>query len=128
VVKRTVPALVAASLLAGACAGSTSTVQGASSGIEGKVVLGPMCPVETQDSPCPAKPLAADVVVSTVDGEKVAGVRSGGDGRFRVSVPPGDYLITVEKLEGIQFVKPLPVTVQDGAFVDVTVSVDSGIR
>jgi hypothetical protein len=47
VVKRTVQALVAGSLLAGACAGSTSTVQGASSGIEGKVVLGPTCPVET---------------------------------------------------------------------------------
>lgn len=126
--KRTLLALVAASVLAGACARSTSTVPSANSGIEGTVLLGPTCPVETQDSPCPAKPFATDVVVSTVDGEKVAEVRSGDDGRFRVAVPPGEYLITVEKLEGIQFAKPLSLTVPEGAFVDVTVSVDSGIR
>jgi hypothetical protein len=121
-------ALVAASLLAGGCARSSSSSGSGGSGIQGTVLLGPTCPVETIEHPCPDKPIVADVVVSSTDGKKVAGVRSGDDGRFSVAVPPGDYVITVLDLDGMQFAKPLSVTVRDGRFVEVTVSVDSGIR
>jgi hypothetical protein len=116
-------------VLMGACAkaGSSNTRSG-DSGIYGTVLLGPTCPVETAESPCPDHPLAAEVVVSGVDGRKGAGVRSGDDGTFTGSVPPGDYVVTVAGLEGIRFAKPLSVSVPDGRFVQVTVSVDSGIR
>ena len=115
-------------MLAGGCARSSSSSGSGGSGIQGTVLLGPTCPVETIEHPCPDKPIVADVVVSSTDGKKVAGVRSGDDGRFSVAVPPGDYVITVLDLDGMQFAKPLSVTVRDGRFVEVTVSVDSGIR
>jgi hypothetical protein len=127
-VKRTLLALIAASLLAGACAASSSTTGSGESGIRGTVLLGPTCPVETIEHPCPDKPIVANVVVSSPQGKKVAGARSGDDGRFSVSVPPGDYVITVADLQGIPFAKPVSVSVPDGEFVEVTVSVDSGIR
>jgi len=120
--------MVAASLLAGACARSGSSPGSGGSGIQGTVLLGPTCPVETIEHPCPVRPIVADVVVSSTDGKRVAGVRSGDDGRFSVAVPPGEYVVTVVELNGVQFAKPLSVTVRDGRFVEVTVSVDSGIR
>lgn len=126
--KRTFLALAAVSLLAGACARSSSSPGSGDSGIQGTVLLGPTCPVETIEHPCPDRPIVAEVIVSSTDGRKVAGVRSGDDGRFSVSVPPGDYVITVGELQGIRFAKPLSVRVPDGGFVEVTVSVDSGIR
>ncbi len=111
-----------------ACSKNGSGAGNGDSGIQGRVVLGPTCPVQVVGSPCPDKPLAADVVVSNVDGREVARVRSGGDGRFSVAMAPGDYVLTVAGLKGIQFSKPLSVSVPDGRFVEVTVSVDTGIR
>ena len=84
--------------------------------------------METQASPCPDKPIAAQVVVSTTDGKQVAGIRSRSDGTFNVAVSPGQYVITVTGLKGIQFAKPVTVSVPDRTFVQVTVSVDTGIR
>jgi hypothetical protein len=127
---RRFPLFVAAllALMASCARGSVPAEGSTDSGIEGTVLLGPTCPVETIEHPCPDRPLAADVLVSTPSGEHVATVRSGADGRFRVGLAPGTYTLNVGKLRGIQFAKPLIVTVPDGGFVEVTVSVDSGIR
>jgi hypothetical protein len=72
--------------------------------------------------------LAATVVVSRPGGDEVASARSGKDGKFKVAVPPGSYEVGTENLQGIQFSKPVSVTVPANRFVEVTVSVDSGIR
>jgi major membrane immunogen (membrane-anchored lipoprotein) len=128
-VKKLVLAAMTLSLLAGACAKAGSEDAGrGDSGIQGTVLVGPTCPVQTYENPCPDKPLAATVVVSVPGGDRVATARSGKDGKFRVAVPPGTYEIGTENLQGIQFSKPVSVTVQAGRFVEVTVSVDSGIR
>ena len=126
--RRILYALIALALLTGACAKASSSSGTGDSGIRGRVLLGPTCPVETQASPCPDKPIAAQVVVSTTDGKQVAGIRSKSDGTFTVAVSPGQYVMTVTGLKGIQFAKPVTVSVPDGRFVEVTVSVDSGIR
>ena len=92
------------------------------------MLLGPTCPVESVEHPCPDRPLAADVVVSTSGGQEVATVHSGPDGKFRIGLRPGVYVLTVANRKGIQFAKPVSVTVPPRGFVEVTVSVDSGIR
>jgi hypothetical protein len=128
-VKRLFLTAVLLSLLTGACAKAGSEGGGSGdSGIQGTVLVGPTCPVQTYENPCPDRPLAATVVVIGSGGDKVATARSGKDGKFKVTVPPGIYEVGAENLDGIQFSKPISVTVPAGGFVEVTVSVDTGIR
>lgn len=64
-------------------------------GIDGTVTLGPTCPVERIDSPCPDRPYAAHITIWRGD-IQVAETRSGDDGRFRVILPPGTYRVVGE--------------------------------
>jgi len=112
-----------------ACADRASSPSG-DSGVRGTVLLGPTCPVETMESPCPDRPLP-DVQVQVLQGGDVlTTIRSDGDGRFTVALEPGDYVLQAVVQEGGpgMSAKPVDVTVTSGAFVEVTVPVDSGIR
>src|SRR6266540_2580673 len=73
-----------------ACA-DTSTIgaSGGAAGIQGKVLLGPMCPVQQAGSPCPDKPIKADIAVTASEGKTVASGRSDESGTYRISLPPG---------------------------------------
>jgi hypothetical protein len=100
------------------------------SGIRGTVLLGPTCPVETAESPCPDRPLA-DVEIRVLRGsDVVATVRSDGEGRFAVALDPGRYEVQAVVEEGGpgMSAKPVDVVVTSGVFNDVNVPVDSGIR
>jgi len=126
---RRMPALSILVLFLVACAGRGASITG-DSGIRGTVLLGPTCPVETVGSPCPDRPLA-DVEIHVLQGgDVVATVRSDGDGRFAVALDPGQYLVqaVVEPGGPGMSAKPVDVTVTSGAFTDVNVPVDSGIR
>jgi hypothetical protein len=112
-----------------ACAGRGPSSSG-DSGIRGTVLLGPTCPVETLESPCPDRPLA-DVVVRVLrGGGVVATVRSDDGGHFAVALDPGRYEVqaVVEEGGAGMSAKPVDVLVTNGAFNDVNVLVDSGIR
>jgi hypothetical protein len=118
--------LVALLLASAACA---RTPVASSSGVEGTVTIGPQCPVERADQPCPDKPFAAKLlIVRASDGKVVARTNSGADGRFRVAVAPGSYRIEDGDSQVMPFLKPVDVVVQPGAFATVSVSFDSGIR
>ncbi len=101
----------------------------APSGIAGLVLIGPMCPVVTEDNPCPDRPFAATLVIQNAWGQEVCTAWSGEDGRFRAGLPPGDYLLLpVAGAAGLPYASPLPVTVAPDLYTEVTVSYDSGIR
>ena len=111
-----------------ACAGRASS--SGDSGIRGTVLLGPTCPVETVESPCPDRPLADIEVQMLQGGDVVAAVRSDADGRFTVALDPGHYTLqaVVEAGGPGMSAKPVDVTVTSGEFLEVNVPVDSGIR
>ena len=113
-------------LAAVACAGGTAA--GAESGIRGRVLIGPQCPVEQEGSPCPDKPFEGTVQVSTESGRPVDSVKSDRNGSFEIELEPGTYVLTVAGLEGPTFAKPITVTVRTGQMTAVTVLVDTGIR
>jgi hypothetical protein len=98
----------------------------ADSGIQGIVLLGPMCPVEQASSPCPDKPIAATVRINGPQGETT--VRSGSDGRFQAALAPGHYTLQADRLQPIRTSKPIDVIVFAGRWTRSTVPVDSGIR
>lgn len=100
------------------------------SGIEGRITIGPQCPVMQVGSPCPDAPYAATVRVLR-DGTEVATGRSDEDGSFRIPVAPGRYVVDAVPLDanGIATAGTQPrVVVSAGRYTRVDLSFDSGIR
>jgi hypothetical protein len=103
------------------------------SGISGRVSLGPQCPVEQAGVPCPDKPGAnATVTVSKqlpgeayAAGPTVAQTMTDADGRYRVAVSPGAYVVTAD---AGMFCELMDVRVSDGAYARAPIPCDTGIR
>lgn len=119
-------------LVLAACAeGEPGASGGPDSGIEGRVLAGPTCPVEVVGSPCPDRPVQATVRVlaATGEGPAVTTFRSEKDGTFRVPLEPGQYLLVPEvQGTGALSARPVAVTVKPHAFAQVDVLLDTGIR
>ena len=103
------------------------------SGIAGKVVEGPTCPVESvpPQPQCAPRPLAATLRISAPGGSHVRTVHSGADGRFKLALRPGTYLVTPEPKAGSPFPRPPAaeqVRVRPGRYTRITVTYDTGIR
>ncbi len=113
---------------------SVACAQGAvgdgTSGIAGRVTIGPQCPVIQVGSPCPDVPYQAKVRVLQ-DGAEVAAGRSDQDGSFRIPLAPGRYVVDAVPLDGNGIAtagaQP-PVVVTAGGYTRVDLSFDSGIR
>ncbi len=97
-------------------------------GIDGLVLLGPLCPVVTESDPCPDRPYPATIDVRDDLGRYVTTVRSGGDGRFRVGLRPGVYQLLPEPGDPLPRAAERDVTVPEETWVEVTVYYDTGIR
>lgn len=98
------------------------------SGIRGRALAGPQCPVEVAGSPCPDAPWEGTVVaIDAASGDRHS-VETDADGRFELALAPGTYEITIDVESSPPFAKPQSVSVEAGAFTDVTVAVDTGIR
>ncbi len=98
------------------------------SGIKGLVTIGPTCPVEQPESPCPDRPYEATIQVLDEGGDVVAEVRSGADGRFEVEVPPGTYALHPVTATTPPSATDQVVEVRAGELTEVVVQFDSGIR
>ena len=97
-------------------------------GVAGVALVGPSCPVQREDDPCPDKPWQGIVVARTLSGAEAGRATTDAQGRFSIQLVPGTYsLVTLTS-----GVFPSPVSVQ----VTVTFGpghagravLDSGIR
>jgi hypothetical protein len=115
-------------LLASCASGTSTEKQG--QGIRGVVLLGPICPVENVQSPCPPKPLAdTKVEVTNERGDVLATATTDREGRFSIHLDPGTYSVQAVLVSpGPPSSHPVQVTVQPHRFAQVRVPVDSGIR
>lgn len=105
---------------------STQQALPSGSGIEGRVILWPLCPAQPQGSACPTQPVTAIVEVFPRSGERIASAVAGDDGWFQVAVSPGDYVIKA-RAEGVMCA-PVDVTVTSNQYVQVTINCDTGVR
>jgi hypothetical protein len=101
--------------------------------LTGRVTAGPVCPVERYPpaSVCADRPVSgALLVIEDGDGRKVAEVRSGADGGFRVELPPGSYRIVPQPVAGlIGTAQPVDLRLEPGASASpIAVRYDTGIR
>jgi hypothetical protein len=98
------------------------------SGIEGQVLLGPMCPVVQPGQECPDQPYQATLTVKTLDGVQIAQFHSDEQGHFRVPLVPGEYILHPESPNGIPSAGDQSFVVETGRYTQITVNYDSGIR
>jgi len=129
--RRLLPFLLAAVLVLAACGEAVPGSDGEELGtVRGAVLLGPMCPVETEASPCPDEPVSGELVQLVQGTTVVATATSDEQGRFSFRAEPGDYRLmwAPEGDVGIRFAKPVEVSVVAGETVTADLLVDTGIR
>ena len=115
-------------ILLTACGSADLLGPSALQGIDGIVLLGPQCPVQGPGNVCPDRPYQAWIDVRGSGGGRVTRVRSGEDGRFRVGLRPGRYVLEPESGSPFPTASEQEVDVEDGVYAEVIVSFDTGIR
>jgi hypothetical protein len=100
--------------------------------LSGRVTAGPTCPVVTEppDPACEDRPVSGAALVVLSDGSEVARVQSDAEGGFSVQLPPGEYRLVPQPVEGLMgTAPPLDVLLVAGTEPDpVEVVYDTGIR
>lgn len=109
-----------------ACSGNSPATP--DSGVEGKVVIGPVCPVEQQGESCPDRPYQAMLTVNNPNGEKIVQMETDEDGYFKIPLEPGNYILVPESEDLLPFATEQPFTVTEGQYTQLTIAFDSGIR
>ena len=119
-------------------AASSSGTAGVDSGVSGEVVLGPVQPVQQIGAPntvpvaaevqVRAAPAAAKGQTTAAPSSLIATVATGADGKFRIALAPGSYLLTpvsaTSQVSGIAVL----VTITAHAYTSVVLQIDTGIR
>ena len=107
----------AALLLVGCSAASPAAMV-----VTGRIDLGPLCPVERVDSPCPVPPEAfAGVEAVATSGEAQVRAPVAGDGTFTLTLADGSWEVTATA--GMSCA-----TVQVTTAAPIVIACDTGIR
>jgi hypothetical protein len=115
-------------LVSASCASDALLGPEAPQGIEGLVLIGPQCPVQSLEDPCPDLPHQATIDVRDSDDGWVTQVRSGANGTFRVGLRPGMYTLHPRSGDPFPTAVDVDVEVLPGQYAQVTISFDTGIR
>jgi hypothetical protein len=99
------------------------------SGVRGMATVGPNCPVMRADNEaeCADKPVSVDIKFINQYGSATT-TTSAADGSFSIMLEPGDYTITSGAERIYPALSPVSVTVNEGEYVKIDLSFDSGIR
>ena len=108
-----------------ACSARSQTIN---SGIEGQVLVGPVCPMVQVGQECPDQPYQAILTVNSLEGERIVQIQTDEEGKFRIPLEPGDYILHPESPNTLPFAKEQTLSVEEGKFTEVIVNYDSGIR
>lgn len=98
------------------------------SGIEGQVLMGPMCPVTQQGQGCPDQPYQATITVNSPNGGTIMQFQTDGGGHFKIPLAPGEYILHPESPNGIPFAADQSTVVGASQYTQIVVKYDSGIR
>ena len=98
------------------------------SGVEGQVLIGPMCPVVQPGQACPDQAYQATLTVKSLSGVQIVQFQTDAQGHFHVPLVPGEYILHPESPNGIPFAGDQSFVVETGSYTQLTVYYDSGIR
>ncbi len=114
-------------IVLGSCAAS-ATSRPPDSGVRGRVLYGPTCPVQRPGQTC-ERPYRATLVFRREPGNRLAlRLRTAADGRFTAHLTPGRYRLEPRNGNPYPQARSVTVSVHPGSFTRVTVRYDSGIR
>ena len=127
--------LTALLFLAIRCSSPTEVVddQVTAGKLEGKVSIGPICPVEREGEPCPPPPEAfAARKILVFDARRsrlLETVSIDAQGFYRVSIKPAQYVVDINRI-GIDSSKNVPrtVSITSGGTTTLDIDIDTGIR
>lgn len=115
-----------------ACGSSAAPSQPpTTSGVQGSAVVDAGCPVLRGASTCPDRPITARLTVRSAGSDRsLASVTTDADGRFRIPMAPGSYVLHPANTTGapVPLAPDLPFTVTADHFTTLTVTFDSGVR
>jgi len=119
-------------LLLSACAQAASynPTSTPSSGIEGYVTEGPMCPgpVAIGGSSCPDKPYQAAISILSTDSQEIIRFETDPSGYFKISLLPGTYILHPESEMALPHASDQTIIVTPDQFTQLTVIYDTGMR
>jgi len=101
--------------------------------LEGKVEIGPLCPVEpcnlTQDQAAQAYEARKIIICASDRSSIVEAVSLGHTGNYRISLPTGQYVVEIDHI-GIDSSSDVPttITIESGKTTRLDVRIDTGIR
>ena len=99
--------------------------------LEGRVTIGPICPIERPDVPCPVPPEAymAREIWVFIDNQRTAIAKLDGAGNYSISLRPGVYVIDINH-SGIDSSGDVPkeIMIVSHKRVRLDISIDTGIR
>ncbi len=98
------------------------------SGIEGQVLIGPMCPVVQDGQECPDQPYQATLTVNSLNGRRIAQAQTDEQGGFKIPLAPGEYILHPESTNMLPFASEQTFIVEAGTYIQIIVNYDSGIR
>ncbi len=98
------------------------------SGIEGQALIGPACPIVQEGQVCPDQPYQATLTVNSLNGGKIAQVQTDEQGRFKIPLAPGQYILHPESPNTMPHASEQTFVVEAGKFTQIIVNYDSGIR
>ncbi len=98
------------------------------SGIEGQVLIGPMCPVVQEGGECPDQPYQTTLTVLSPNGRMIVQIQTDEQGRFKIPLAAGEYILHPESPNVLPFASDQTFVVEVGKFTQVVVNYDSGIR
>ena len=103
--------------------------------LEGNILIGPICPVETYPPDPGCLPTietykAFPVYIWTSDGSNKTLISPALDGSFKIELKPGDYYLTLEKeQDGIgKSNLPMEVSINPIGKTIIKIEIDTGIR
>ena len=110
--------------------GIFATPASTDSGITGKVLVGPMCPVMIEGQECPDQPYQATITVNSPEGRKIVRFQTDAQGNFTIPIPSGKYMLHPETPKGVPypFADDKSFVVLPGEFTRIIVLYDSGLR
>jgi len=98
-------------------------------GISGTVMLGPTCPGPERIGEVCEAPYQANISIKDENGREIALIKSDASGKFKVSLPPGTYV--VEPLQDGRYpARPERkiIVVEPREFTETAIYYDTGIR
>lgn len=98
------------------------------SGIEGQVLIGPTCPVVQEGDKCADKPYQTTLTLLNPQGELILRFETDAEGRFKIPLPSGKYVLHPETTGRYPFAAEQEFTVTTGEYTQITITYESGIR